>query len=493
MSRLAATCALSVLCSITARAPTERGAAAIEQPTRSQQRQDVARYAGELSSFDREYPLHGLALHFQVAVFPQPDGRGTQLGYLRRGTRVRAKAGKPGTGCETLWHELHVGGYACAGRGFQVAQTAPSAQDLPTPPVLTAGLPYAYYKILAKDLPLFTRLPTAIELLGLPVLITAQRAQDKAKLAQRKDEPPKPEPKLKGKKPKKLERPPPPPPRALPDYVRLLQQPGYYVSLDVQRAQDRELGYLRTVRGDLLHGRDDTLVRESALHGSVLVTAPDLKLGHLALATRAGVPTFTRDAQSGSLTRGPTLEALEALAISDEVVNAQGRSMRVAQDGRLIPNDALRIVPHTPRPAFVPQSARYLAISLSTQTLVAYDGPRPIYATLISTGRDGFATPTGIFRIQHKHITTTMDGEAGTDESYRIEDVPWTMYFSGSVALHAAFWHERFGQPRSHGCVNLAPKDAQWLFAWSSPSLPPGLHGVYATREDPGTFVVITP
>jgi hypothetical protein len=481
MGRFAAMCAVSVLCSVAARPPGEQ---------RSVRSESV--YAREIASFEREYPLHGLALHYQVAVFPQPEGRGTQLGYLRRGTRVRAKAGTPGPGCDTLWHELHVGGYACAGRGFQVADSAPSAQDLPTPPVLTAGLPYAYFKVLAKDLPLFTRLPTALELLGLPVLVAAQRAQDKAKLAQRSLAP-RLEPKPRGKKNKKPERPAPPQPRLLPDYVRLLMQPGFYVSLDAQRAEERAQGLLRTARGDLLHARDDTLVHESALHGSVLVTAPDLKLGHLALATRAGIPTFTRDAQSGSLTRGASLEALEALAISDEVLTLHGRSLRVAQDGRLIPNDALRVVPHTPRPAFVPPAARYLAISLSTQTLVAYDGPRPIYATLISSGREGFATPTGIYRIQHKHISTTMDGEAGSDESYRIEDVPWTMYFAGSVALHGAFWHERFGQPRSHGCVNLAPKDAQWLFAWASPTLPPGLHGVYATREDPGTFVVITP
>jgi lipoprotein-anchoring transpeptidase ErfK/SrfK len=154
--------------------------------------------------------------------------------------------------------------------------------------------------------------------------------------------------------------------------------------------------------------------------------------------------------------------------------------------------NALTLIPHTQRPAFVPSSARYIAVQLSSQTLVAYEGERPVYATLVSTGKAGFETPTGIYRIQHKHISATMDGEVGA-ESYRIEDVPWTMYFSGSLALHAAFWHQGFGRVRSHGCVNLAPLDAHWLFDWATPTLPPGFHGVNTTRENPGTFVVITP
>jgi hypothetical protein len=54
------------------------------------------------------------------------------------------------------------------------------------------------------------------------------------------------------------------------------------------------------------------------------------------------------------------------------------------------------------------------------------------------------------------------------------------MYFLGSYALHAAFWHERFGHPRSHGCVNLAPRDARWLFFWTLPELPSAWHGVLA-------------
>ena len=78
-------------------------------------------------------------------------------------------------------------------------------------------------------------------------------------------------------------------------------------------------------------------------------------------------------------------------------------------------------------------------------------------------------------------------------EAYSIDDVPWTQYFSGSVALHGAFWHAGFGQVRSHGCVNLSPYDARWLFGFTAPALPPEWHAVSPTKGTPkGTSIVVT-
>ena len=79
-----------------------------------------------------------------------------------------------------------------------------------------------------------------------------------------------------------------------------------------------------------------------------------------------------------------------------------------------------------------------------------------------------------------------------TDGSYDIDQVPYTMYYWGSLALHGAYWHDDFGKVRSHGCTNLPPHDARWLFRWASPTLPHGWHGrvrargphVYMTRGD---------
>ena len=144
------------------------------------------------------------------------------------------------------------------------------------------------------------------------------------------------------------------------------------------------------------------------------------------------------------------------------------------------------------RPGEIDAEDRWIHVSLSEQTLVAYEGSEPVFATSVSTGREGFETPTGLFRIQSKHVSTTMDDLHSKDEAYLIEDVPWTMYFEGNFALHAAFWHLSFGRVRSHGCVNLAPADARWLFQWSGPTLPASWHGVFARGDAPGTWIYIT-
>jgi lipoprotein-anchoring transpeptidase ErfK/SrfK len=115
--------------------------------------------------------------------------------------------------------------------------------------------------------------------------------------------------------------------------------------------------------------------------------------------------------------------------------------------------------------------------------------------TLASTGLDGFETPVGVFTIRRKLISDTMANlgpEAG-DDRYRVEDVPWTQYFEGSVALHAAFWHGQFGMRRSHGCVNLAPQDARRIFSETWPRIPEGWHGASTDRTGfPASRVVVT-
>lgn len=83
-------------------------------------------------------------------------------------------------------------------------------------------------------------------------------------------------------------------------------------------------------------------------------------------------------------------------------------------------------------------------------------------------------------------------GEVEKGDYYYLQDVPWIMYFNKDVGLHGAFWHDRFGYPSSHGCVNLSPKDAQWMFNWTTPQLPfPDTRYVYASRNNPGTWVYV--
>ena len=110
---------------------------------------------------------------------------------------------------------------------------------------------------------------------------------------------------------------------------------------------------------------------------------------------------------------------------------------------------------------------KWIDVNLSTQTLVAYEGNTPVYQTLISSGLPEFSTVTGQFRVWLRYESQTMNGYAlGYD--YYLDNVPNVMYFHGNYAIHGAYWHNNFGQPMSHGCVNAPLDAAQWLFNWSS-------------------------
>lgn len=132
-----------------------------------------------------------------------------------------------------------------------------------------------------------------------------------------------------------------------------------------------------------------------------------------------------------------------------------------------------------------------IEINLSTQKLYAYEGSRQKMAFSVSTGKWA-ETPTGDFRIWSKLKYTTMSGGsqlAGT--YYYLPNVPYTMYFYGGYGIHGTYWHDNFGHPMSHGCVNMKTSEAEQLFNWASPTVPEGWNSVNASEEDKGTRVII--
>ncbi len=115
----------------------------------------------------------------------------------------------------------------------------------------------------------------------------------------------------------------------------------------------------------------------------------------------------------------------------------------------------------------VGENERWIDVDLSTQTLTAYEGAVPVFQTLISSGMANHPTVTGQFHVWLRYEAQTMDGRLlGYD--YYLENVPYVMYFYRDYALHGTYWHNNFGTPMSHGCVNLATPDAEWLFNWST-------------------------
>jgi hypothetical protein len=154
----------------------------------------------------------------------------------------------------------------------------------------------------------------------------------------------------------------------------------------------------------------------------------------------------------------------------------------------------LRVPRVFPRPAGVGATERWVDVDLATQTLVAYEGDRPVFATLVSTGIGApgspLATPPGVFRIRSKHRAASMDNLEHTGVvPYSYEDIPLVQYFTERVALHAALWHQRFGRTASHGCINLSPSDAQRLFDFTTPRLAASEREIYLRPSGPGTVV----
>jgi len=118
-------------------------------------------------------------------------------------------------------------------------------------------------------------------------------------------------------------------------------------------------------------------------------------------------------------------------------------------------------------PAVTSYGARWIDVNLSTQTLTAYEDTTPVFNSLISSGTWQFPTVTGQFSIYLRYQAQDMNGyRLGYD--YYLSGVPYVMYFYRDYALHGTFWHNNFGTPMSHGCVNLPTPSAQWLYNWSS-------------------------
>jgi len=150
----------------------------------------------------------------------------------------------------------------------------------------------------------------------------------------------------------------------------------------------------------------------------------------------------------------------------------------------------VRVFQPAPPPALLEQAERWIDVDLDSQILVAFEGDIAVYSTMVSSGGKETPTETGVYRMWLKESEADMKGLNGEDP-YSVATVPWTQFFSPEkgLALHTAYWHDQFGIRRSHGCLNLAPRDARWLYFWSDPQVPPGWTMSAGVVEAPGSMV----
>jgi hypothetical protein len=120
----------------------------------------------------------------------------------------------------------------------------------------------------------------------------------------------------------------------------------------------------------------------------------------------------------------------------------------------------------TERPAGV--KGRWVAGDLYEQVLVAYEDDTPIFATLMSSGRPQYSSPEGTYRTYLRLDADAMNGAEGRDDFYNVDFVPWVLYYDGNFAIHAVYWHDKFGYRASRGCLGLSLTDAKWLYQWTA-------------------------
>lgn len=156
--------------------------------------------------------------------------------------------------------------------------------------------------------------------------------------------------------------------------------------------------------------------------------------------------------------------------------------------GRWIRQTQVSLVDVHQPPEEVGVGEYWVEVDLYEQTFAAYQGERMVYAGLVSSGLNRWPTYEGIFQVWDRFLKTKMSGAEGKVDYYFIEDVPYTMYFDrkNEIALHGAYWHDRYGFKHSHGCVNMPPRDAEWIYYWSE-SAPNDLW-VWVHTSEPHTY-----
>jgi hypothetical protein len=360
---------------------------------------------------------------WDMPVLARPSYAAPLVGHVMQGARIKVRGevvleGR-GNGCATrLYYALEPVGYVCS------TEARPSAEAPTARPVLElvggTPLPYRYAMVLVPDgefLPMWRSLDELRE--GAEPERQLSRG-DTVALAD--------------------------PPR-----IEKFEGESYYVSVESKVLPIRKTMIVQ---------------RFSRWQGEVLTAATHLPFGWV---TPAKAPIY--DAPAGKKIDVTTARA--RFDILEEQKVGSARWLRIG-DGLWMKEQHLNEVRKIDRPVGTGQHPQWFDVDLGEQTVVAYQNDLPVYATLTASGHEPNHTPRGNYPIWGKGTSVTMKSQEYDDIPYYVNRVPWVMFFQAHNALHGAYWHDQFGRTKSHGCVNLAPSDARYLFDWLEPKLPMG-------------------
>jgi len=251
--------------------------------------------------------------------------------------------------------------------------------------------------------------------------------------------------------------------------LRRIDSPYSFISYSEEVYLDGKRYYMVEYGGYMTANDVSRIGAPSNFQGITFATTPETQFGWILFPTQTKrTPNFEIDDYSGR-----EVKRYEIVQIFDSIQIDEMNWYMIAPD-EWIPEKFEyqrrigRVIPNTTPPEGV-NNGRWIEVNLEQQTLSVYQNHELIFVTLIASGLEPFWTRPGLFQIYEKHESTPMRGSFEPDRSdaYYLEDVPWTMYFDNARALHGAYWHNRFGAVRSHGCVNLSVGDSHWIFDWA--------------------------
>jgi hypothetical protein len=470
-------------------------AAALDSSERAAPRVKTA----ELGSLDDNLPFsptgeRAASIAWRTWIYTDVGPQRSRYGYLRAGAVVDVRGPAiRNDGCDGGWYRVNPRGFICLGLGATLDLLNPVAVAAAKRPIRGDRLPYSY--ALSADIAplLYFRLPSAREMRESEQVDVAGRS---ATIKER----------IKNLGVEALFA-GGPPPDFLADGAKLKKPHGVKMPLRYayhagQPSADSGFALTQTFDWEgRLFGLTTELdiiaidrtkpVVPSAFHGVALEEGEDLPVGF----AMQGGERYALHADGIRYPKSP-LGRREPVKLTG---NKAPGGVLETREGEWVAQNALRIIPRrTSFPSFATGDRKWVDVSIKQQALVAYVGKRPVYVTLVSSGRSGMADPAetdatvrGTFMIYEKEVSSTMDGDEDRADSFNLHDVPFVQYFHKGYALHGTYWHDEFGKTRSHGCVNLAPADAAWLFEWTDPPVPPSWHGVI--NKERGTVVYIRP
>lgn len=240
---------------------------------------------------------------------------------------------------------------------------------------------------------------------------------------------------------------------------------GYLYATIHGQVVNEDITWYKLNQDEYVRAEDVVPVESSDFHGVEITVQPERPFGWIVEnVTPSDEPDGEPNEAYAEMTRFTFFEVYDAQIGEEDWLwyNIGG--------GRWIRQTYVSLVDVNHRPEDVGANEYWVEVDLYEQTFAAYEGDRMVYAGLVSSGLNRWPTREGIFQVWSRYTQNKMSGAEGEIDYYYIEDVPYIMYFDrlNEIALHGAFWHDRYGYKHSHGCVNMPPLDAEWVFYWSA-------------------------